>query len=42
MTPAGIFVEAWDLPRLHSGRSTGSLPLENEGFLGQPFWQRKY
>ena len=32
MTPAGNFFEPWDLPRLHPGRSTGSVPLENEGF----------
>ena len=40
--PAGNFFEPWDLPRLHPGRSTGSLPLENEGFLGLPPVQRKY
>ena len=34
MTPAGNFFEPWDLPRLHPGRSIGSLPLENEGFFG--------
>ena len=34
MTPAGNFFELWDLPRLHPGKSTGSVPLENEGFLG--------
>ena len=42
MTPAGNFFEPWDLPRLHPGRSSGSLPLENEGFLGLPPVQRKY
>ena len=42
MTPAGSFFELWDLPRLHPGRSIGSLPLENEGFLGSPPVQRKY
>ena len=42
MTPAGNFFEPWDLPRLRPGRSTGPLPLENEGFLGLPPVQRKY
>ena len=42
MTPAGNFFETWDLPRLHLGRSTGSLPLEKEGFLGLPSVQWKY
>ena len=42
MTPAGNFFEPWDLPRLHPGRSTGSVPLENEGFLGLPPVQRIY
>ena len=42
MTPAGTFFEPWDLPRLHPERSTGPLPLENEGFLGLPPVQRKY
>ena len=42
MTPAGIFFEPWDLPRLHPGRCTGSVLLENEGFLGLPLVQRKY
>ena len=42
MTPAGNFFEPWDLPRLHPGRSTGSLPLEKEGFLGLPSVQWKY
>ena len=42
MTPAGKFFEPWDLPRLHPGGSMGSLPLENEGFLGLPPVQRKY
>ena len=32
MTPAGNFFEPWDLPRLHPGRTTGPLPLKNEGF----------
>ena len=42
MTPAGNFFEPWDLPRLHPGRSTGPLLLENEGFLILPPIQRKY
>ena len=42
MTPAGIFFEPWDLPHLHPGRTTGSLPLKNEGLLGPPTVQRKY
>ena len=42
MIPAGNFFETWDLPRLHPGRTTGSLPLENEDFLGPPTVQRKY
>ena len=42
MTPAGNFFEPWVLPRLHPGRSIGSLPLEHEGFLGLPLVQRKY
>ena len=42
MTPAGNFFEPWDLHRLHPGRSTGSLPLEKEGFLGLLPVQRKY
>ena len=42
MTPAGNFCEPWDLPRLHPGRPTGPLPLENESFLGLPPAQRKY
>ena len=42
MTPAGNFFKPWDLPRLHPGRSTGSVPLENEGFLGLPPVQRKF
>ena len=42
MTPAGIFFEPCDLPRLHPERTTGSLPLEKEGFLGPPTVQRKY
>ena len=42
MTPAGKFFEPWDLPRLRPGRSFGSLPLENEGFLGLSPVQRKY
>ena len=42
MTPAGNFFEPLDLPRFHPGRSTGPLPLENEGFLGLPPVQRKY
>ena len=32
MTPAGNFFEPWDLPRLHPGRPSRSLRLENEGF----------
>ena len=36
MTPAGNFFEPWDSPRLHPGRTTGSLPLENECFSGPP------
>ena len=42
MTPAGNFFEPWDMPRLHPGWSTGSVPLENEGFFGRPPVQRKY
>ena len=42
MTPAGNFFEPWDLPCLHPGRSTGSVPLEKEGFLGLPSVQWKY
>ena len=42
MTPAGNFFEPWDLPRLLPGRSIGSVPLENEGFLGLPPVERKY
>ena len=42
MTPAGNFFELWVLPRLHPGRTTGSLPLEKEGLLGPPTVQRKY
>ena len=42
MTPAGNFFEPRDLSRLHPGRSTWSLPLENEGFLGLPPVQWKY
>ena len=42
MTPAGNFFGPEVLPRLHPGRSTGPLPLENEGFLGLPPVQRKY
>ena len=42
MTPAGNFFKPWDLPRLHPRGTTGSLPLENEGFLGPPTVQRKY
>ena len=38
----GNFFERWDLPRLHSGRSIGSVSLEKEGFLGLPPVQRKY
>ena len=41
MTLACIFL-MWDLPRLHLGKSTGSHPLDNEGFLGPPTVQRKY
>ena len=37
-----IFFEPWVLPRLHPGRSTGSLPLAIESFLGPPTVQRKY
>ena len=32
MTPAGNFFEPYDLPRLHPGKPTRSLRLENEGF----------
>ena len=32
MTPAGNFFEPWDLPRLHPGRPSGFLHLENEEF----------
>ena len=42
MTPAGNFFEPWDSPCLHPRRSTGTLPLENEGFLGLPPVQRIY
>ena len=42
MTPAGNFSEPWDLPRLLLARSTGSVPLENEGFLCLPPVKRKY
>ena len=42
MTPAGNFFEPWDLPRLHPGKSTGSLPLEKEDVLGLPSVQWKY
>ena len=42
MTLTGNFFEPWDLPRLPPGRSTGSLPLEHESFLGLPPVQRKY
>ena len=42
MTPAGNFFELWDLPCLRPGRSTGSLPMEKEGFLGLPSVQWKY
>ena len=36
MTPAGIFFEPWDLPRLHPGRPSGSLRSEHEGFWSLP------
>ena len=36
MTPAGNFFEPWDLPRLHLGRPSRSLWLENEGFWSLP------
>ena len=36
MTPAGNFFEPWDLPRLHPGRPSGSLRLQNEGFWSLP------
>ena len=42
MTPAGNYFEPWVLLRLHPGMSTGSVPLENESFLGLPPAQRKY
>ena len=42
MTPVGNFFELWVLPRLHPGKSTGPLLLENEGFLGLPPVQWKY
>ena len=36
MTPAGKFFKPWDLSRLHPGRFSGSLWLENEGFWSLP------
>ena len=36
MTPTGNFFEPWDLPRLHPGRPSRSLWLENEGFWSLP------
>ena len=36
MTPPGNFFEQWDLPRLHPGRISGSLRLENECFWSLP------
>ena len=42
MTPTGNFFQQRDLPRLHPGRTTGSILKENESFLGLRPVQRKY